>query len=62
MKGNNEIILNTATMMSIVQEYVDKYGTGELSGDVIGFEPVKDSTYSGQTYRVTLQEKGTAQS
>lgn len=30
MKGNNEIILNTATMMSIVQEYVDKYGTGEL--------------------------------
>ena len=59
MKGDNEIILNTATMISIVQEYVDKYGTGELLGDVTGFEPVKNSSYSGQTYRVKLQERTT---
>ncbi len=53
MKGVNDLVLNTATMKSIVQEWVDKNFVGNAI-EVADF--AKEATSAG-FYRVVLKEK-----
>ena len=62
MKGHNEFVFNTATMMEIVQYWLD---TKALSPDtagtvfVTGFEPTRND-YASSTFTVTVSDKESA--
>ena len=58
MKGHNELILNTATMMEIVQYWLDnKVLSADSVGSVFvtGFTATKD-TYSAPTFTVQTSD------
>lgn len=55
MKGVNTLILNSATMMQAVQEYLDKRTTPEVAVQVTGVE--QSFPLNEATFKITVEEK-----
>lgn len=53
MKGNNSMVFNTATMIEIVQEYLNAHTIGAMTTKVTGFKKTPD-TYGCDTFTVDV--------